>query len=47
MTGNQIVSQFGQIFNWPMGSALSFVLLGASLLIIMLFSFLLGLWRPR
>jgi hypothetical protein len=30
-----------------MGSALSFVLLGASLLIIMLFSFLLGLWRPR
>jgi spermidine/putrescine transport system permease protein len=47
MTGNQIVSQFGQIFNWPMGSALSFVLLGASLLVIMLFSFLLGLWRPR
>jgi spermidine/putrescine transport system permease protein len=47
MTGNQIVSQFGQIFNWPMGSALSFVLLGASLLIIMLFSVLLGLWRPR
>jgi spermidine/putrescine transport system permease protein len=47
MIGNQIAAQYGLFFNWPMGSALSFVTLGAALAIILAFNFLLGCWRPR
>jgi spermidine/putrescine transport system permease protein len=47
MIGVQIASQFGGLGNWPMGSAMSFITLGSSLAIILLFIFLLAQWRPR
>jgi spermidine/putrescine transport system permease protein len=47
MIGVQIAPQFGGIFNWPMGSAMSFVTLGSSLIVILVSLFLLAQWRPR
>jgi len=47
MIGVQIAAQFGGIFNWPMGSAMSFVTLGSSSAVALLAIFLLAQWRPR
>jgi len=47
MIGVQIAAQFGGIFNWPMGSAMSFVTLGSSSAVALLAIFLLARWRPR
>ena len=47
MIGNIIAPQFGQYFNWPLGSALSFVTLAASLLVVALVNLGLGRVRPR
>jgi spermidine/putrescine transport system permease protein len=47
MLGNLIVVQFGQNFNWPLGSAMSFAILGSALVVVVLTHGLLSLWRPR
>jgi len=41
MMGNFIENQFSIGFNWPMGSAMSFTVLAASLLVILAFRHLL------
>jgi spermidine/putrescine transport system permease protein len=47
MIGVQISAQFGGIFNPPMGSAMSFVTVGASIAVVVLAIFMLTRWRPR
>ena len=47
MTGNMIALQFGQRFNWPLGAAMSFVVLTSALFIIATTHSLMSLWRPR
>ncbi|MBM3583693.1 MAG: ABC transporter permease [Alphaproteobacteria bacterium] len=47
MIGVQIAAQFGGIFNWPMGAAMSFVTLACSLGVVAAAMALLALWRPR
>ncbi|HEY7748412.1 MAG TPA: ABC transporter permease [Aestuariivirgaceae bacterium] len=47
MIGVQIAPQFGGLGNWPMGAAMSFVTLGASLAVILIVISLLAQWRPR
>jgi spermidine/putrescine transport system permease protein len=47
MIGVQIAAQFGGIFNWPMGAAMSFVTLGSSLGVVLVAIFLMAQWRPR
>jgi len=47
MIGNLIAPQFGQFFNWPLGSAMSFVILFAALGVVALAGGLMSLWRPR
>jgi spermidine/putrescine transport system permease protein len=47
MIGVQIAAQFGGIFNWPMGAAMSFVTLGSSSAVALLAIFLFSQWRPR
>ena len=44
LIGNLIAPQFGSMFNWPLGSAMSFVMLAASGVIIWLFSRLMSAW---
>lgn len=47
MIGNLIAPQFGAQFNWPLGAAMSIVMLLASVLVIYLFRTLVALWsRP-
>ena len=47
MIGVQIAAQFGLIFNWPMGAAMSFVTLGLSSAVALLTIYLFSQWRPR
>jgi spermidine/putrescine transport system permease protein len=47
MIGNLIVVQFGQNFNWPLGSAMSFAILASALVVVALAHGILSLWRPR
>lgn len=50
MLGNVIAEQFGTAFNWPLGSALAFLLVGAMALVIaawLVFMRLLGFRGPR
>ena len=47
MIGTLIVPQFGNFFNWPLGSAMSFTMLFLAVLIIAATNALLGQWRPR
>ena len=47
MIGVQIAAQFGGIFNWPMGAAMSFVMLGSSLAVVLASVLLIAQWRPR
>lgn len=47
MTGNMIALQFGQRFNWPLGAAMSFVVLTTALFVIAATHSLMSLWRPR
>jgi spermidine/putrescine transport system permease protein len=42
--GNLIAPQFGNLFNWPMGSAMSFIMLAIAVVVIGLFSRILGWW---
>jgi spermidine/putrescine transport system permease protein len=44
LIGNLIAPQFGTMFNWPLGSAMSFVMLAASVLVIWLFSRAMAWW---
>jgi spermidine/putrescine transport system permease protein len=44
LIGNLIAPQFGSMFNWPLGSAMSFVMLAASVIIIWIFSRLMNWW---
>jgi spermidine/putrescine transport system permease protein len=44
MIGNLIAPQFGSMFNWPLGSAMSFVMLAISVLVIWLFSRAMWWW---
>jgi ABC-type spermidine/putrescine transport system permease subunit I len=47
MMGNFIENQFSIGFNWPMGSAMSFVVLVASLLVVLVFRAVLRrVFRP-
>jgi len=47
MIGVQIVAQFGGIFDWPMGAAMSFVMLGSSFAVVFVAVSLIAQWRPR
>jgi spermidine/putrescine transport system permease protein len=47
MIGVQIAAQFGLIFNWPMGAAMSFVTLVSSTVVAVLALSLFSQWRPR
>jgi spermidine/putrescine transport system permease protein len=47
MTGNMIALQFGQRFNWPLGAAMSFVVLTTAIFVIATTHSLMSLWRPR
>jgi spermidine/putrescine transport system permease protein len=47
MLGNLISAQFGEFLNWPLGAAMSFVLLAAALLVIAAFAALTRLLAPR
>ena len=47
MIGVQIAPQFGGLGNWPMGAAMSFVVLGTSLAVILVSIRLLAQWQPR
>ena len=44
MIGNLIAPQFGAQFNWPLGAAMSIVMLIAAVVIIYLFRLLVALW---
>jgi spermidine/putrescine transport system permease protein len=44
LIGNLIAPQFGMQFNWPLGSAMSFVMLAISVVTILLFSRLMAWW---
>lgn len=47
MIGNLIAPQFGAQFNWPLGAAMSLVMLLAAIAVIALFRLLVALWsRP-
>lgn len=47
MIGNMIVPQFGNFFNWPLGSAMSFTMLMAALAVVGAVVLLFRQWRPR
>jgi spermidine/putrescine transport system permease protein len=47
MLGNLIAVQFGQRFDWPLGAAMSFTILGAAVVVVFLTHGILSLWRPR
>jgi spermidine/putrescine transport system permease protein len=44
LIGNLIAPQFGMQFNWPLGSAMSFVMLAISVVTIFVFSRLMAWW---
>ncbi len=44
LIGNLIAPQFGMQFNWPLGSAMSFVMLAISAVVILLFSRAMAWW---
>lgn len=45
--GNMIAPKFGQFFDWPLGSAMSFTMLTVSILIIAIVSYLFKLTNPK
>lgn len=47
MIGNLIAPQFGAQFNWPLGAAMSIVMLIAAVVIIYLFRLLIALWSRQ
>jgi spermidine/putrescine transport system permease protein len=47
MIGNLIAPQFGAQFNWPLGAAMSLVMLIAAVAIIYLFRLLVALWSRQ
>jgi spermidine/putrescine transport system permease protein len=47
MIGNLIAPQFGAQFNWPLGAAMSIVMLIAAVVIIYLFRLLVALWSRQ
>jgi spermidine/putrescine transport system permease protein len=44
LIGNLIAPQFGMQFNWPLGAAMSYVMLAISVIVIFLFSRLMAWW---
>ena len=47
LIGNLIAHQFGEFFDWPLGAAMSFVVLASGALVLALANLLMSLWRPR
>ncbi|MBX6323451.1 MAG: ABC transporter permease [Rhodospirillaceae bacterium] len=47
MLGNVIATKFGAGFDWPLGSAMSFVILAAAVVVVTVTHATLSLWRPR
>ena len=47
MIGNLIAPQFGAQFNWPLGAAMSIVMLLAAVAVIYLFRLLVALWSRQ
>lgn len=47
MIGNLIVPQFGAQFNWPLGAAMSIVMLLAAVVVVYLFRLLIALWSRQ
>ena len=47
MIGNLIAPQFGNFFNWPLGSAMSFLVLGMALIVLALAYAATSIWKPR
>lgn len=47
MIGNLIAPQFGAQFNWPLGAAMSIVMLAAAVVVIYLFRLLIALWSRQ
>ncbi|MGH6719313.1 MAG: ABC transporter permease, partial [Alphaproteobacteria bacterium] len=47
MIGTLIAPQFGNFFNWPLGAAMSFVVLGMALAMLAIVQGAMSLWRPR
>lgn len=47
MIGNLIAPQFGAQFNWPLGAAMSIVMLAAAVIVIYLFRLLVALWSRQ
>jgi len=45
--GNLIAHQFGEFFDWPLGAAMSFVVLLSGGFVLAMTSLLMSLWRPR
>jgi spermidine/putrescine transport system permease protein len=47
MIGNLIAPQFGAQFNWPLGAAMSIVMLIAAVVVIYLFRLMVALWSRQ
>jgi spermidine/putrescine transport system permease protein len=47
MLGNLIAAQFGEFLNWPLGAAMSFSLLAAAFLAVLIFSQLMRIFDAR
>jgi spermidine/putrescine transport system permease protein len=47
MIGNLIAPQFGNFFNWPLGSAMSFLVLAMALIVLLLAYAVTSIWKPR
>ena len=47
MIGTLIAPQFGNFFNWPLGSAMSFAVLGMAIVVLAVVQGVMALWRPR
>lgn len=47
MIGNLIAPQFGAQFNWPLGAAMSLVMLAAAVVVIYVFRLLVALWSRQ
>lgn len=47
MIGNLIAPQFGNFFNWPLGSAMSFLVLAMALIVLVVAYAVTSIWKPR
>ena len=47
MIGNMVATQFGKLFNWPLGAAMAITILGCALALLVFVNLLMTRWRPR